>query len=100
MVRGREAVSTEASNVSDIFCATRPSAAPVRGPRGWIGAPTDRWGRGPSGGAHGAGFNELFHPPLVPPLNRRFQPTVLKRAVAALHAAIDIRARASFRDDG
>lgn len=35
-------------------------------------AATNRWGRGPSGGAHGAGFNELFHPPLVPPLNRRF----------------------------
>ena len=69
-------VSTEASNVSGIFCTTvHPLSPRKREGKGWeidAGTPANRRGRGPSGGAHGAGFNELFHPPLVPPLNRRF----------------------------
>lgn len=69
-------VSTEASNVSGIFCTTVHPFRPRKSEgKGWeidAGTPANRRGRGPSGGAHGAGFNELFHPPLVPPLNRRF----------------------------
>lgn len=86
-----------------VFFARRPhlttpsSQPPRKRTKGWIvGGTGELVGSGTKRGAHGAGFNELFHPPLVPPLNRRFHRRFSNRPLRFSRRSINVHVRRVF----